>query len=65
MFKTCRLTIDDYTFCINVTWTILDPEVATMNNKGKATAISKGLTIAIATDENGNEVGQVYIRVRE
>lgn len=63
--KTCRLTIDDYTFSKNVTWTTLDSEVATINNKGKVTAVNKGLTIAIATDENGNEVGQVYIRVRE
>lgn len=63
--KTCRLTIDDYTFTKNVTWTTLDPDVAIINNKGKVTAISKGLTVAIATDENGNEVGQVYIRVRE
>lgn len=63
--KTCRLTIDDYTFSKNVTWTISDPEVATINNKGKVTAVNKGLTIAIATDENGNEVGKVYIRVRE
>lgn len=62
--KTCRLTIDDYTFTKNVTWTTLNPEVATINNKGKVTAVNKGLTIAIATDENGNEVGQVYIRVR-
>lgn len=63
--KTCRLTIDDYTFTKNVTWTTLDPDVAFINSKGKVTAVGKGLTIAIAADENGNELGQVYIRVRE
>lgn len=33
-------------------------------NKAKVKALSKGLTIMIATDEDGNEIGQIYVRVR-
>lgn len=63
--KACRLTIDDYTFSKKVTWTILDTAIATVDSKGKVTAVSEGLTLVTAADELGNEIGQIYIRVRK
>lgn len=63
--KTCRLTIDDYTFTMPVTWTVMDPTVATISARGKVTAVGVGLTFVTAYDGEGNEVGQIYIRVRE
>lgn len=63
--KTCRLTVDDFTFTRMVTWTTIDPEVATITNRGKVTAVKEGLTLAIATDDKGKEVGRIYIRVRK
>lgn len=62
--KSCRLTADDYTNTVPVTWTSLDPTVATVSDNGKVTAVSKGLTIITATDDKGNEIGQIYVRVR-
>lgn len=62
--KTCRVTIDDYTFTKKITWSTMDNSVASINEKGKITASNKGLTIVTATDESGNVIGQVYIRVR-
>lgn len=63
--KACRLTIDDYTFSKKVTWTVLDTAIATVDSKGKVTAVSEGLTLVTAADELGNEIGQIYIRVRK
>jgi hypothetical protein len=63
--KSCRLTVDDLTDTVKVNWSSLDPTVATVSSKGKVTAVSEGLTVVIATDEEGNEIGQIYIRVRE
>lgn len=60
----CRLTIDDAEDLVGG-WSSMDPTIATVTNKGRVTAIKKGLTIVMAVDENGNEVGQVYIRVKE
>ncbi|RKD31319.1 Ig-like domain-containing protein [Lacrimispora algidixylanolytica] len=63
--KTSRLTIDDLTNTLNVTWDSSDATVATVSSKGVVTAKGKGLTLAKATDRDGNVVGQVYVRVRE
>lgn len=63
--KTSRLTVDDLTSTLNVTWDSSDATVATVSSKGVVTAKEKGLTLAKATDRDGNVVGQVYIRVRE
>ncbi|MFA9466783.1 MAG: Ig-like domain-containing protein [Velocimicrobium sp.] len=62
--KHCRLTIDDCQDTTNVTWTVMDSTVATVSSKGKVTAVSEGLTIVTATDADGKEIGQVYVRVR-
>lgn len=61
---TCRLTIDDATDTVKVTWVSLDSNIATVSSKGKVTAVNKGLTIINATNEEGNVVGEIYIRVR-
>jgi fibronectin type 3 domain-containing protein len=63
--KTSRLTVDDLTNTLNVTWNSSDATVATVSSKGVVTAKGKGLTLAKATDRDGNVVGQVYVRVRE
>ncbi len=63
--KTSRLTVDDLTNTLNVTWNSSDATVATVSSKGVVTAKGKGLTLAKATDKDGNVVGQVYVRVRE
>lgn len=63
--KSCRLTIDDYTNTIPVKWSSMDLTVATVSGSGKVTAVGKGLTIITATDDQGNKIGQIYVRVRE
>ena len=63
--KTSRLTVDDLTNTLNITWDSSDATVATVSSKGVVTAKGKGLTLAKATDRDGNVVGQVYVRVRE
>ncbi|MFT4005227.1 MAG: Ig-like domain-containing protein [Lacrimispora sp.] len=63
--NTSRLTVDDLTNTLNITWESGDPSVATVSSRGVVTAKGKGLTLAKAKDEDGNVVGQVYIRVRE
>lgn len=35
--KSCRLTVDDLTNTINVTWVSMDPAIATVSTKGKVT----------------------------
>jgi len=62
--KSCRLTVDDLTDTVNVTWNSIDPTIATVSSSGKVTAVGKGLTIIAATDVEGNIIGQVYVRVR-
>lgn len=63
--KTSRLTVDDLSNTINITWNTSDSTIATVSDKGVVMAKGKGLTLAKAIDTNGNVVGQVYIRVRE
>lgn len=63
--KACRLTVDDLTETVKVTWTSMDPAVAAVSGKGKVTAISKGLTLITATDDQGKIIDQVYVRVRD
>lgn len=62
--KSCRLTVDDLTDTVNVTWDSMDTSVATVSSNGKVTAVGKGLTIITATDDEGSIIGQVYVRVR-
>jgi len=62
--KSCRLTIDDCTDTTKVTWTSMDPTIATVTSKEKVKAVGEGLTIVTAKDADGNEIGQVYVRVR-
>lgn len=62
---TCRLTIDDLAGIANVTWTSYDPTIATVSAKGKVIAISEGLTYIVVSDKDGNEIGRIYIRVRQ
>ena len=61
----CRLTVDDLKDTAKVTWTVNDPSIATVSNKGRVTAVSEGLTFVTATDEAGKIIGQIYIRVRQ
>lgn len=62
--QSSRLTIDDYTFTQNVTWSVMDTGIATISTKGKVTAVDEGLTLANAKDDQGNVIGYIYIRVR-
>ena len=62
--KSCRLTIDNYTDTVPVTWTSMNPTVATISNKGKVNAVSNGLVLMTAKDMTENIIGQVYVRVR-
>ncbi len=61
----CRLSIDDLANSTNVKWSSYDPTIATVPAKGKVTAISEGLTYIVASDKDGNELGRIYIRVRQ
>ncbi|WOO37416.1 Ig-like domain-containing protein [Anaerocolumna sp. AGMB13020] len=60
----CRLTVDDAKDTAKVTWTVNDPTIATVTSKGKVTAVGEGLTFITATDEDGKEIGKIFIRVR-
>ncbi len=60
----CRLTVDDAKDTTKVTWTVNDPTIATITSKGKVTAVSEGLTFITATNEDGKEIGKIFIRVR-
>jgi Bacterial surface proteins containing Ig-like domains len=61
----CRLTVDDLTNTVNVTWTANDSTIATVSSTGRVTAVAEGLTYVTATDDQGNEIGRIYIRVRK
>ena len=63
--KKCRLTVDNNKNKAKVTWEAVDTNVATVSSKGKVKAVAEGLTAVVAKDEEGNIIGQVYIRVRE
>ncbi len=63
--KSCRLTVDDLSDTVNVTWASMDPSVANVTSNGKVTAVSKGLALVTATDDTGKLIGQIYVRVRE
>ena len=63
--QTARLTADDFTNTANVTWAPMDSSIANVTSKGKVTALSKGLVLITAKDEEGNIIGRVYVRVRE
>ncbi len=63
--KSCRVTVDDLTDKVKVTWDSSDTSVATISSKGKVTAVGEGLTLITATDEERNIIGQIYVRVRE
>ena len=62
--ETARLTADDFTNTANITWAPMDSSIANVTNKGKVTAMSKGLVIISAKDAEGNIIGRVYVRVR-
>ncbi|WP_408609829.1 Ig-like domain-containing protein [Konateibacter massiliensis] len=36
----------------------------TVDNRGKVTAVAAGTTYITVQDDQGNEVGKIYIRVR-
>lgn len=61
---TRRLTIDDLAGTANATWTSNDQLVATVDSKGKVTAIASGDTYITIKDDQGNEIGKIYVRVR-
>lgn len=60
-----RVTINDLTDTKQVTWASMDTETATIDVKGKITAKKKGLVLITATDENGEIIGTIYVRVRD
>lgn len=62
---TCRLTIDDLANTTYVTWSSYDSSIATVSANGKVIAVNDGLTYIVANDKNGNEIGRIYIRVRQ
>ena len=63
--ETARLTADDFTNTANITWAPMDSAIANVTNKGKVTALSKGLVLISAKDAEGNIIGRIYVRVRE
>jgi uncharacterized protein YjdB len=62
---TRRLTVDDLTDTVNVTWTSNSQSIATVSDTGKVTAIGVGTTYVTATDDQGNEIGKILVRVRK
>ncbi|WP_024347851.1 Ig-like domain-containing protein [Lacrimispora indolis] len=63
--QSSKLTIDDFTDTVNATWTSLNSSIAEVSGKGKVIALSKGLSLITAKDEEGNVIGRIYVRVRE
>lgn len=59
----CKLTIDDAKDLIG-NWVSMDSTIATVTEKGSVTAVAKGLTIVTGYNDNGVEVGQIYIMVK-
>ena len=62
--ETFRMTVDDNTNSATVNWSVMDSAVATISAKGRVTANAKGLTIVTATNDQGEIIGTVYVRVR-
>ena len=62
---TRRLTVDDLTDTVNVTWESNSNAVATVSDTGKVTAVSVGTTYVTAIDDQGNEIGKILVRVRK
>lgn len=63
--QSARLIVDDLTNSINTIWQPMDSAIANVTSKGKVTALKKGLVLVTAKDDEGNIIGQVYVRVRE
>jgi hypothetical protein len=62
---TRRLTVDDLTDTVTATWASNSQSVATVSDTGKVTAIGVGTTYVTATDDLGNEIGKILVRVRK
>lgn len=62
--SSCRLTVDDLANITAVTWVTDNPAIAIVSDTGKVTAISEGLTFITAIDDQNNEIGKIYVRVR-
>lgn len=63
--ESARITIDDLSDTIKATWVTMDSLKVNVSSKGKVTALSKGLVLITAKDEEGKIIGSVYVRVRE
>lgn len=62
---TRRLTVDDLTDTVSATWASNSQTIATVSDKGKVTAVGVGTTYITVTNEQGNEIGKICIRVRK
>jgi uncharacterized protein YjdB len=62
---TRRLTVDDLTDTVSATWASNSNAVATVSTNGKVTAVGVGTTYVTATDDQGNEIGKILVRVRK
>jgi hypothetical protein len=60
-----RLTVDDLTDTVMATWASNSQSVATVSESGKITAIGVGTTYVTVTDDQGNEIGKILVRVRK
>jgi uncharacterized protein YjdB len=47
------------------TWASNSQSVATVSESGKITAIGVGTTYVTVTDDQGNEIGKILVRVRK
>jgi uncharacterized protein YjdB len=62
---TRRLTVDDLTDTVSATLASNSQAVATVSDTGKITAVGVGTTYVTATDDQGNEIGKILVRVRK